>query len=689
MKRETRLFDEIDRFAAGREITHALGLSFGYHGDLASERLWTPLIEKYGLRHPLVITDRVIDPGTNVGVTVLKGARSAGVFHPKLFLAVREDGVLAAVGSANLTSGGLGGNLELLTPLVFAPETERPIPPAILRDILAFVKRVADDLKGHADAVSVDRILDVIKQAELVLDVLPEPRRAPSLHFVHSYEAPIWDQLVALHGDDAVQHVLVVSPFLERDKEGDEPAQGDSDSLLQYAMGDGLPWAARAKKPQLSLYTRAINPQTPTLLPRNAIEALRDRIALQAQALSVESRHLHAKMVAIFGKKRTTLLWGSPNFTPSALQRSVTDGGNVECALVLSTAANAVDSDGILEDFELGAMFVPYKDRLPPGFVPPPPPALIFDCGEVLYDPKTKTLTASGEVYSKKVDRIRGSLKTENDARLLFDDTVRPGLFKLTAKDPGIEEEDPDTGWPRLRAIVVIVEALDAEGTPLEKQEMRLNVCFEDAIEVIRGVFLPPEVLTPDGMLMPRSTTPEQRVAELDKAIQRAKAARAETKQVPMRHHASLDVFFRNVRLGLDGQWKTLEGRRGSRFALRYWSNTLQRALGAATVEEYEGLRRTYLVARVSEHINQVIDAVPDWHDELEPAFGAIEADKLADVLAAVRIDDGIQQDFLQQVQSAQNTTVGSLRRIGAGDFPMAKQTDETQTSTRRGRRNA
>lgn len=526
MKRETRLFDEIDRFAGGHDLTHALGLSFGYHGDLASERLWTPLIEKYGLRHPLVITDRVIDAGTNLGVTVLKAARSAGVFHPKLFLAVREDGVLAAIGSANLTSGGLGNNLELLTPLVFAPEAERPAPPAVLRDILAFVQRIADDLTSHADAVSVARIHDVIKQAKLVLDVLPNPRRAPLLHFVHSYEAPIWEQLVALHGDDAVQHAIVVSPFLEKDKNGDEPAQGDSDSLLRHALADGLPWVNRPQKPQVTLYTRAINPQSPTLLPRNAIEALRDRVALHAQALSVESRHLHAKMIAIFGKKRTTLLWGSPNFTPSALQRSVADGGNVECALVLNTAATTANVNEILDEFELGTMFVLYKDPLPPGYVAPPPPVLIFDCGELLYDPKTKTLTASGEVYSAKVARIRGSLKIENGTKVLFDDAVRPGEFHLKVQDPGIEEEDPETGWSRLRSMIVVVEALDAADSVLECQEIRLNVCFEDAIEVMRGVFLPPEVLTPEGMLMPRSTTPEQRVAALDKAIQQAKAAR-------------------------------------------------------------------------------------------------------------------------------------------------------------------
>ncbi len=70
------------------------------------------------------------------------------------------------------------------------------------------------------------------------------------------------------------------------------------------------------------------------------------------------------------------------------------------------------------------------------------------------------------------------------------------------------------------------------------------------------------------------------------------------------------------------------------------------------------------------------------------PAFGAMEAEKLAEALDAVRIDDGIQQEFLQQVQSAREMTLGLLRRI-VDAFPTAEKTDETQTSKRRGRRNA
>lgn len=104
--------------------------------------------------------------------------------------------------------------------------------------------------------------------------------------------------------------------------------------------------------------------------------------------------------------------------------------------------------------------------------------------------------------------------------------------------------------------------------------------------------------------------------------------------------------------------------------------------------DNYEGLRRTYLVARVSEHIMRVMIAVVDWHEDPGPAFGAMELEKLAEALEAVRIEDGIQHDLLQEVQSTRETTVGWLQRM-AGAFPAADQTDEMQTSKRRGRRNA
>src|SRR5262245_56154203 len=129
MRRELRLFDALDTFAAGKQVTHALGLTFGYDGDLAYERVWRPLIEKFGVRKPIVVADGTlvgrdgpgpVAAGTALAVVTLRARRRGrSVFHPKVFLAVRDDAVFVAVGSANLTSGGLGGNLELMSTLEF------------------------------------------------------------------------------------------------------------------------------------------------------------------------------------------------------------------------------------------------------------------------------------------------------------------------------------------------------------------------------------------------------------------------------------------------------------------------------------------------------------------------------------------------------------------------------------------
>ena len=179
--------------------------------------------------------------------TVLRGRRHAGAFHPKLFLAVREDAVFAAVGSANLTRGGLGANLELLTPLVFAKDAERPPPRALLQSILAFVDRVAADLAGRIVEGSREKILEVLEHARLAIEGLPEPRRGPDLRFLHSYDEPLLNQLATLHGDDPVTHLAVVSPFFEVD----DPELDESDLAPSVRPERGPPLDAAGEVPAL------------------------------------------------------------------------------------------------------------------------------------------------------------------------------------------------------------------------------------------------------------------------------------------------------------------------------------------------------------------------------------------------------------------------------------------------------
>ncbi|NUQ72066.1 MAG: hypothetical protein HUU21_00605 [Polyangiaceae bacterium] len=664
MKRELRLFDELDRFAAGGEISHALALSFGYDGDVANERIWTPLIEKYGVRHPLVIADGVVDAGTALGVHVLRARRLSGVFHAKLFLAIREDAVFTAIGSANLTRGGLGANLELMTPLVFAGGTERPPPRAVLASILAFVDRVVAHIKSWVAESSRGKALEVLQLATLVLQNLPEPRRAPDLRFLDSYEAPIWTQLRAMHGDDPVNHLAVISPFFEVD----DPELDESDSLLRHALGDGLPWATRAKSPRCTLHTGALSPIMP--LPRLALEELGTAVEVRPQALSVEPRHLHGKLVAIFGKRRTTLLWGSPNFSPAALLRTAANG-NVECALAISMSAASAEVEEVLDELDLGATFHIHKGPLPEEQPMPLRPPPIFDIGEALYDPATRVLAVYGEVWSTAARRIRVRLDIKGDSPVLLDgEVVRIGSFSFELNAGQLEEEDPETGRRRLRTLTLLAEALDADGGVLDQRKVRLNIRFDDAIEVRGNLLLGIEAMTADALLVPSSAPPEQRVAAIDRQIALWKAMRRGDRAIVPGHQASLDAFFRNVRRGLDARWAGLEHRRGSRFALLRWSQELRRALGIAAAGSLDALRRAYLVARISEHAEHVLNAIPLWHGDPAPAYAVLEAEKLAEALESVLFEGGAREETTAEVRAAQGHIVEELRRIAAGSPP-------------------
>lgn len=661
MKREVRLFDELDRFAGGAEISHALALTFGYDGDTAAERIWTPLVEKYGVRHPLVILSGTVDEGTALGVHVVRAPRRSGLFHPKLFLAIREDAVFAAVGSANMTRGGLGGNLELLTPLVFAQEAERPAPPAVLQSILGFVQRIADGLADRIEDDSRARVLDVVRVARVVLDGLTEPRRAPDLRFLHSYTEPLWKQLVAMHGDDPVAHLAVVSPFFEND----EPTLDETDSLLRHALGDGLRWAPRAKAPRCTLHVGALGGLVG--LPRTALEELGGSVELRPQALSVEPRRLHGKLIALFGKKRTTLLWGSPNFTPSALLRTASEGGNVECALAITTAATQASLETVLEEFDLGEMFHAHHGALPEerivvGHAPP-----AFEVGEALYDSTTRKLAVSGEVWSPKVARLRVVVDLGSGAVTLADAVVSGrGPFRIEIDGGHLEEVDPETGKRRLRTLTLRFEAADADGQPLGESKVRINVRFEDALELRNNLLLGAEARSADALLVPSAAPPETRVAAIDGLIALWKAAqRGETNAV-VRHQASLDGFFRNVRRGLDARSEGLERRRGSRFALLRWSHDLQRSLTtAASSETIAPIRRTYLVARIAEHVERVLGAIPRWHADPAPAYAVLAAEKLADALASVPVTWGTRARIGDEAAATSARVAAALRALG------------------------
>lgn len=666
MRRELRLFDEIDRFAAGGEVSYVLALTFGLDGDVAAERIFTPLIERYGVRHPVVIASGAVDAGTKLGMPVLRAGRMGRVFHPKLLLAVREGAAFLAIGSANLTRGGLGANLEMVTPLVFGDEVERPAPPGVLASALAFTESVVARL--HVADHSRGKAREVLNAASEVLRELGPAKRGPDLRFVHSLEQPLWEQLAAQHGDDPVTELVVVSPFFE----SDDPDRDEWDSMLRHAFGEGLPWAARgrsgsagARRPRGTLHVGALG--TRTVLPRAALEELGSTVELRPQALSVEPRRLHAKVVVVVGKKRTTMLWGSPNFTPAALLRSAAGGGNVECGLLLQAPASTLDGATVRSELDLDAIFHLHHGPLPEPVSLPPPEVLRFEIGEVLYDPERRVLALHGEVYDAAVQEIRVSLDGIQGASPLIQGPVTSaGPISFETTGPDIEEEDSETGRRRLKALHVFVEALGGDGAVLASARVRLNVRFEDALEVHTNLLLGKAALSADALLVPSHAPPEQRVAAIDAQIALWKAARRGHRAEPLRHQASLDVFFRNVRYGLDARFRGLAERKGSRFALLRWSTDLQRALRAAADEQMDPTRRLYLVERVAAHVERVLLALDGWKVQPAALGSVLQAERLVEALEAVPVEgQGGRAEIVEQAVSSRGRACALLRAKG------------------------
>jgi len=691
MLREVKLFDAIDEFAGRDPLVHALALSFGYDGDIAYERLWRPLIEKYGVRHPFVVADGALtgrhveacgrfDAGTSLAVQIVRPARSGrGVFHPKLFLAIKEGGVLLVVGSANLTAGGLGGNLELVTALEFVEGKPPAAPKQVLRDALAFLHHdIRRALVPRVGASSLAVFDDILRHASIASEAVDEGPSDLDLRFVHSGQRAIFDAVLERHVEDPVEKLLVVSPFFEREDPDCSNAAGQ-DGLLERVINGDFPWSPHATASRMDLFAGAVD-EGICRLPREALERFADAVALHKQLTSQEPRRLHGKAIALFGGRRVTLLWGSPNFTPSALLRQWTPvdagdnvpfdrrGGNAECGLLLSVPREALSLEQFRKSYALDRNFGRHSGEIPEppagGFVDEP---LLVDVGEVLYDAERGELSAFVEVLDSRVTRVAVSpVGLDALAAELVIDVEGRSTLRAVWPARWLEETDPGTGRQRLRTHACVVVAYAADGAELSRMPIRLNVRFGDALEVLDNLLVGPAAVTADALLVPTTAPPEQRVAALRAYLQRLRDARASGIRVAFAHQASLDVFYRNVRRGLDARWRSLDANRGSRFALLRWSSDLRRALEAATDNEVDGPRRAFLVQRTSEHIERVLDAIPAWHGSEMLPVALLGTAEMASALRSIAVDVGDLGPIADDVEAIRSRVAGRLEGLRA-----------------------
>ena len=253
------------------------------------------------------------------------------MFHPKLVFLAAGSGYLVGVGSANLTSGGLGGNLEMM--LFADDETDHG------RRLLGGAAHFLDRLVRH------EHLLLPESAREFVDVALAGIRRDPS-GLCDSLDAALVDQMAATRGDQGraanTRELTILSPWHSA---AASPEGVDPSVLRRLKRAFGASRVAvftegrNGRGPNLGRGTRVhIRVEKPSPRSKNGELAEDGEAALERRPTRV-----HAKAYLVEDSdERGRLFFGSANCTHPGLTRAVAGGGNVELLVVSKLEAPGV-----------------------------------------------------------------------------------------------------------------------------------------------------------------------------------------------------------------------------------------------------------------------------------------------------------------------------------------------------------
>jgi hypothetical protein len=221
----------------------------------------------------------------------LSGARSRGVFHPKIIAQFGSRSARLFVSSANLTAPGLGGNMEVAGCLASkSPGSgEAQLVASAWRYLTGFL-----DTSQHAIAL---QVRSLHRGAPWLADELPaDGPVALEAGEIAAFLTPtdaqsIASQFVALASNESVDRLIVVSPYW------------DEDLSALAALGNAL----GAK--EICVLVGGRSPS----FPSHAAEQVRGLHLFKLGAS--EYRFLHAKLVIAQSKSADHVLYGSANCT--------------------------------------------------------------------------------------------------------------------------------------------------------------------------------------------------------------------------------------------------------------------------------------------------------------------------------------------------------------------------------------
>lgn len=262
------------------------------------------------------------------------GAHCAGVFHPKLSLQLGKASGRLLVSSANMTTAGLAGNLEVAGEVTVAEDAMQAAP--LLRAAVDYLLKFLDSgsvARRQVEwALKRTHWLPATAPAEAVVELQEGMRLA----FLPSGDAKgIGQRFVEFIGNRAVKRLVVASPYWDHDLRTLRSLQG------RFAGAN----AAVLIQPQAALYPVHVHPSSGTF-------ALFD----VSDAPGAAGRFAHAKLVIAEAADGDCVLFGSANCTEAALGTPGQAGANEEACLARELpAGEAVRVLGLDEVLSSGA----------------------------------------------------------------------------------------------------------------------------------------------------------------------------------------------------------------------------------------------------------------------------------------------------------------------------------------------
>ena len=233
---------------------------------------------------------------------IYPATKISGNFHPKIAIGVKDEFTNILLGSHNLTESGIKYNLELTSffeiPIIndyentlmnisnFIIETSKVIPEDKI--IIKEMNSLAKFITNYSDVKITDKYFEK--------------------YFLHSYKKSIIEQVTDIIPN--IKKVIICSPTLSNNpifiKKAIKICGGKAHFIID---------------PKVFSINNAIKKEYQK----------HDVLILK----SINNRTLHAKLFVFKTDNGVWTLYGSPNFTENALMKNVSQGGNVETAILI------------------------------------------------------------------------------------------------------------------------------------------------------------------------------------------------------------------------------------------------------------------------------------------------------------------------------------------------------------------